>query len=328
MQMGMSDRKEFSQIFCSRSPDLFTPSVRDVVSAFDPVIRAIHNAADLSASLGDFQAFATDFINLAYLQGGDDSERSSPSSTRSSSRNPWHRASPEPKPKDLAKAIANAGAESPPHPGQAGASPKSPSESSTTKPTPSVRDFMDLLRKHQHGLHKLLHQIAKNGPEVTSWYRDYAKKSAAQFKPAAAKRHVHIDRELQSMFAKLQGEERVQVRKDLDAHVVYLKKLREDTRTRLQEALDGREQGEQAGPGTYLVRWRNLLDSTLLTPLQATGPVRRGPEGVPVTEQESRNGTGEKGADMDDVDSSRVVADFAGQFAEVLGEWAKENMSW
>lgn len=327
LQMSMSDRRQFLQIFCNRTPDLFTPSVRDVVSAFDPVIRAIHNAADLSAALGDFQAFANDFINLAYLHGADSCAKNSPASTRSSSRNPWNRTEAEPKAKDLAKAIANARSDSPSLSKSPEARSKSPSESPTTRPTPSVKDFINLLRKHQHNLHKFLHQIAKNGPEVTSWYREYAKQSAAQFKPA--KRHVHIDQELQKIFDGLQGEEKAQVRKVLDDHAAYIKKLRDDTRQRLQEALDGREEGEHAGPGTWLVRWKDLLDSTLLTPLQAKGPVRRGPDGIPVTKgEEARNGARDEAEILDDVDTSQVVARFAPQFETVLGEWAKENISW
>ncbi|EOD52707.1 Px domain containing protein [Neofusicoccum parvum] len=39
------------------------------------------------------------------------------------------------------------------------------------KPPPTVEDFVKLLKKHQGSCHRFLHQIAKNGPEVTEWFR-------------------------------------------------------------------------------------------------------------------------------------------------------------
>ncbi|KAF1816052.1 hypothetical protein P152DRAFT_408592, partial [Eremomyces bilateralis CBS 781.70] len=242
LQMSMRDRTQISRIFCTRSPDILTPTVKDVVSAYDPIIRAVHNAVDLSGTLSNLEAFLTDFIKLAQLHEKEGPIKSTATS-RPSSQAPSRTASPARPP--------------------------------ITKPAPSVKDFIGLLRKHQNSLHKFLHQVAHNGPEVASWYRDYVKSSAAQFKPSSTL-NVNIKKELQGMFNKLQDKEKDQVRKDLDDHAAYIQRLQDATRKRMQEALDGTEFGEDVGPGMYLARWKELLDATLLTPLEPKGPLRKG----------------------------------------------------
>lgn len=65
IKVSLRDRKKIVAILCSRQPDLTTQAVREAVAAYDPIIRALHNAADLSASMGDLQAFLDDLVFFA-----------------------------------------------------------------------------------------------------------------------------------------------------------------------------------------------------------------------------------------------------------------------
>jgi hypothetical protein len=63
-QLSVRDREELTTVFCRSTPDLFTDGVRDLVSAFDPMIRAVHAKVSLSDPLTGAEKFLDDFIKL------------------------------------------------------------------------------------------------------------------------------------------------------------------------------------------------------------------------------------------------------------------------
>jgi hypothetical protein len=65
--LSIRDREQLIGVLCKRNPDLLTPIARDLVSAYDPIIRGIHNAVDLSSTVSDAQAFLDDLIKLSRL---------------------------------------------------------------------------------------------------------------------------------------------------------------------------------------------------------------------------------------------------------------------
>jgi hypothetical protein len=65
LHLSIEDRDRLINILCRHNPDLTTPLVRAVVSAYEPVIRQIHQAVDLSAGLADLENFINDLIALA-----------------------------------------------------------------------------------------------------------------------------------------------------------------------------------------------------------------------------------------------------------------------
>ena len=62
--LSIRDRDELIRIFCCQEPDLFTPSVREMVAAYEPGIRSIHKVVDLSGAISDMQGFLEDLIKL------------------------------------------------------------------------------------------------------------------------------------------------------------------------------------------------------------------------------------------------------------------------
>jgi hypothetical protein len=280
IQLAIRDREQITKVLCNSQPDHLTEAVRDVVTAYEPVIRSVHNAVDLSETVTDFERFLKDMVFIS-----------------------------RPHPKD----------------------DKSRFQNEVTVPT--VGDYVQLLKKHQSSCHKFLHQCAKNGKEVTSWFHDWARKAAAEFRRQSGPLDSSLDHvesqtlasELDSIFIALpeaQSEKNLRI---LNAHVEYLSKLHAISALRLASVVDspvsespilrskphqylfqalsrsGSRSGSRSptspnsrstsptrefpkhphvtlalGPGAFLARWQALLDDTMITPATAEGPIRYG----------------------------------------------------
>lgn len=66
--LSMRDRDEIVNVFCRSNPDLLTQAVRDVVGAYEPMIRDIHATIDLTEHLDNTQAFIDDFLAVSANQ--------------------------------------------------------------------------------------------------------------------------------------------------------------------------------------------------------------------------------------------------------------------
>ncbi|OJD36259.1 px domain containing protein [Diplodia corticola] len=223
-QLSIRDRDQLVQVLCRQQPDHLTEAIRDLVNAYDPIIRGVHNAVDLSAGLTDLENFLNDLIKIAKL----------PSPSKSKDR------------------------------------PKQ-------QPLPTVEDFVKLLKKHQSSCHRFLHQIAKNGPEVTEWFREYALKFTSEFQGASDSPGGAgtMNSTLNSLFGKLSPEERGESLKALEAHSKYLTHLHESSAARMKSILSCSSRTE-FGPGMYIAKWLELVGSTPITPATTNGPLRFG----------------------------------------------------
>ena len=65
IQLSIYDREVLSNILCRQQPDHLTQSIYDLVAAYDPIIRSIHDAVNLSSTLADLEGFITDFLKCA-----------------------------------------------------------------------------------------------------------------------------------------------------------------------------------------------------------------------------------------------------------------------
>ncbi|KAH7073480.1 PX-associated-domain-containing protein [Paraphoma chrysanthemicola] len=251
--LSIRDREELTKVACKLQPDILTAAVREVVAAMDPVIRAIHNAVDLSGTLQDAENFLTDLIKVS-------------------------------KPKRKGARSRDASRESSPAP--ASIADQDASE------VPTVEEFVQLLRKHAPSLHKFIHQVTKNSPELGQDYLVYAKKIFSEFKvdenaKAAEERGEggagNMSAPLHAMFSSLPTDKQDELKKLLDEHEEHLTHLKHTSLSRLKSIMQpsapqskSHHHGTQHGPGMYLSRWNSLLDSTLISPATVRGPVRRG----------------------------------------------------
>tara|TARA_R110002003_G_scaffold141_32_gene13126 strand:- start:7708 stop:9126 length:1419 start_codon:yes stop_codon:yes gene_type:complete len=251
--LSIRDREELTKVACKLQPDILTAAVREVVAAMDPVIRAIHNAVDLSGTLQDAENFLTDLIKVS-------------------------------KPKKKGARSRDASRESSPAP--ASIADQDASE------VPTVEEYVQLLRKHAPSMHKFIHQVTKNSPELGQDYLAYAKTIFSEFKvddhaKAAEERGEggagNMSAPLHAMFSSLPTDKQEELKKLLDEHEEHLTRLKHTSLSRLKSIMQpsapqskSHHHGTQHGPGMYLSRWNSLLDSTLISPASVHGPVRRG----------------------------------------------------
>ncbi|GAM82262.1 hypothetical protein ANO11243_002410 [Dothideomycetidae sp. 11243] len=249
--LSIRDRDQLVQVLCRSNPDHLTQGIRDAVAAYEPLIRQVHQAVNLSDTVSDFQAFVSDMLKVC---------------------------KPD-KPGVGEEAVA-----------------------------PSVEDFLDLLHKHQQSLHKFLHQVTKNGVEISEWFRVWCHDTATHFQhdtPDDAEFPPVIEM-MALAFEKLPKDDQEKVRVELDSYTEYLNKIHEGSSARIREVVQNdaaRQQSKSTpgtpspspsvsthkesisaqqskrtmyGPGAYLAKWQDLLDKTEITPAKAFGSPRFG----------------------------------------------------
>lgn len=151
---------------------------------------------------------------------------------------------------------------------------------------PTVEDFVDLLHKHQTSSHKFLHQVAKNSKPLMDTWKSYVRNAAAQFnanKTPPASASVVPDsvasggahKQLQEAFSKLGEQDQLAVKSELEAYDKYVIDLHTASAARISAVIK-RSHSTPFGPGAFLARWQQLMDSTAVTPDKAKGPVRYG----------------------------------------------------
>lgn len=304
IQVSLRDRKKIVDILCSRQPDLLTQAVREAVAAYDPVIRGLHNAVDLSATIGDVQAFMDDLLAFA--------------------------------------------------------------PSGKTASTASAGDFVRLLRKHQSSVHKFLHQLCKNGPELIGWYKEYIQDCAQHFRTDDNEETTEgsgagkLNTPLNEMVSKLPEKQKAQVLAECDAYAIYLSDLAKASEADMKfeplknpELASKRFKGikssrsstpktsresspvrSEPGPGMFLRRWQAYVNETVITPARPNGPMRYGSDHEVISAGRVANissitATKTKIADIVEVKAAPSCAktvEFLGRgFREVLQEVGKKR---
>lgn len=238
LEISVQDRQKICDVLCSRQPDLLTQAVREAVAAYDPVIRDLHKAVDLSGTFGDLGDFLTDLFKL-------------------------------------------------------------PISSTKDKKPPTVEDFVALLHKHQKSVHKFIHQICKNGPELSEWYSEYAKAVAQEFRNRSGQSGKddsadggagRLSSSLSSALSKLSEKQQRDILSECDAHAEYLQKLSALSESRMKNAITytapskggtGSKTKDSnntsgAGPGMFLKRWQAYINETVITSNSIDSPLRHG----------------------------------------------------
>jgi len=207
---------------------------------------------------------------------------------------------------------------------------------------PTVEDFVDLLHRHQTSSHKFLHQVAKNSKPLMDTWKQYVRSAASQFnarsKPPASASVVPdsvasggAHAQLQEAFSALSQQDQRAVKAELEAYDTYLTDLHTASAARISAVIK-RTHSTPFGPGAFLARWQQLMDSTPVTPDKAQGPVRyggtrsvkeagrkdiNGEEAGFVGEDEAEKAVGEKTPQMPSIE--KTVELLGQRFREILG---------
>ena len=230
IQLAIRDREQLIKVLCHRQPDLLTSSIRTLVGAYEPIIRALHQAYDLSSGVSDLETFMTDFIDISKVE----------------TKNGHSKA-------------------------------------------PSVEDYVRLLHKHQGSSHRFIHQVLKNGKELSQWYHEYAVHASKQYRQESATSGNHgktgsasagdFTAHLEMLVSALSGNDKSQVLNEIDKHAEYLSSLTETSTQSMKIVVSHISQDQSQtfiGPGMYLSRWQTLMDEAPITPATPEGPLRHG----------------------------------------------------
>jgi len=242
LQLSIHDREQLSKVICYHKPDLVTQAVRDLVAAYEPIIRALHNAYDLSAGLTDFQNFLTDFIQLSKIPTTA-SKRKSLDGSGSADE------SELPSVEDYVKLLKK-------HQGAA-------------------HRFLHQFVKNGGDMAELYRDYAKQAAKQFS--KPLSKEEGNQEATGSKTDRAAgaLTEPLEAEFKKLSDKDREKILPILDAHANYLNSLYDSSKVRMRSILSS-SASTACGPGMYLARWRDLMDATLITPATADGQVRKG----------------------------------------------------
>jgi hypothetical protein len=65
--LSIRDREQIIRVLCRSNPDHLTEGVRTLVSTYEPMIRRLHQAVDLSGTVADLEFFLKDMIKLSKI---------------------------------------------------------------------------------------------------------------------------------------------------------------------------------------------------------------------------------------------------------------------
>ncbi|KAG5916468.1 hypothetical protein E4U61_003574 [Claviceps capensis] len=265
--LSIRDRDCITAVFCRQAPDMLTQALKDIVTAYNPIIRAVHANIDLRDHFDAMQAFLEDFLKTG---------RRGPATADNGS--------------DVAKE-------------QEGAQ----GDQNGKKEVSSVEDYFALLMRHRGSLYKWVHALASQCPDVWESFRVWAKNTLVQFQARDTDYSgtnsaagggggsssssgggdgdgdgdtPSILATLNNLYTALDPDTQTKVRAAIDSHAAYLSTQTLVSQARLQYLVTASQSdssgGSTVGPGVYLSRWQSLLDETPITPLQRKGPVRCG----------------------------------------------------
>ncbi|KAL9610625.1 MAG: hypothetical protein Q9167_004667, partial [Letrouitia subvulpina] len=222
-------------ILCPASTrDNLTPAIRQLVTAYDPIIRAVHTAVDLSAGTTNLESFLTDLIALVQ-----------PVRSRSGSEG----GRPAPSVADFVTLLEKHAPSS--HIFMHQALKNSPHDLGAW-----YKDYAT----HAIQQYKVFPSSSSSSSSSSSTYKAHLTTGAGALSPS-----------LQSLFLSIpSSSQKAIVLHELDAHASYLSSLAKYSQQRMLN-LSGvssplpSTQGQQ-GPGIFLYKWQQLMDETELTP--------------------------------------------------------------
>jgi hypothetical protein len=245
--LSLRDRQEFTNTLCRQNPDLFTQALKEVVAAFDPLIRQLHDKIDLREHVADAESFIGEFIEVGKGRKSGLGSKRTPSTTKDYV-DLLHRSKHM-----MYKWLHRIASQ-----------------------TPEIRE---LCCDWAVEAIKVFRNTALDGTSSAK------EKPREKGRPHISEGAGAVNTELEAAFSSLTEETRALLLPILDTHATYLVSAQDTSTGRMQAILD--ELNEKAhpsasvaatrgSPGVYLASWQNLLDETLISPETPNGPLRRG----------------------------------------------------
>ncbi|CAE6456969.1 unnamed protein product [Rhizoctonia solani] len=150
--------------------------------------------------------------------------------------------------------------------------------------------YFELCKEHQKNIHKFLHALAKNAPELKeaylTWYKEcmkvYARREGAYVPPASKSGSGEVESagaltpDISKLVESLPDQDRAAVIAEAEEYATWLGALSSKSDERTDQLLTPSGPGPEVAPGVYLAMWEDMIASTGVTPAEANGPVRYG----------------------------------------------------
>lgn len=237
-QLSAQDRDKIVQVMCRNSPDYVTTLVREVMAAFDPIIRDLHNNVDLRKYVVNSQKIIDDILEVNKPKR-DKNKKLIPPSIEDyvfllrRHRSWWFEYLHE-----------------------------------FAKGCPEVRDrFRDWLKNNVLASFRQP-ENAKNTAETMAGAGSMSEPLRARFSQLDHNTQQKVVAALDKYGTYTDA---------LDAQSsTRLQSIVEGLKEQPEKNKDAPKLGSMKGPGVYHARWQWLLDETLITPAKPSGPVRHG----------------------------------------------------
>ncbi|OPB46743.1 hypothetical protein A0O28_0068670 [Trichoderma guizhouense] len=245
--LSVHDREAITSVLCRQPPDLFTQAVKDVVGAYEPMIRDVHSQIDIRYYLEAIQGFVSELIRVSRQK----------KVKRSKQKKDDDGSSKEEEEEE-----------------QDGAS--------VEDYVVLLRNHRGLLYKWVHDFAKNCPEVWKDFP---AWGQDIAVRFRKPDRDGdGVGEEKGMEELLDEMVGDLDEVVREDVLRAVDEHAKYLAAITRVSQRRLQAVIDAAGTSSSSstsrttasGPGIYLSQWQSLLDSTVITPSSKEGPLRHG----------------------------------------------------
>ncbi|KAK0616771.1 PX-associated-domain-containing protein [Immersiella caudata] len=266
--LAIRDREEITKALCRQNPDLFSRGVRDAVSAFDHIIRSLHEKVDLREHISAAETFIADFIETSRA-------KRTPNGISNNTAVDFE---------------------------TSGAKTRAPSIEDYVSLLRRSRHFL------YNWLHQVAGQCPEIREDFRAWanrtiriFRQGRRTPCVPPSEGVPATGVDTQRKgaagalssnLQALYAALPATVKPSVIAAVDAHAKYLTELETLSLKRMQHILDDMpgdgilsvddnpecdaNKISICGPGMFLSRWQQLLDDTVVAPYVPSGPLRRG----------------------------------------------------
>ncbi|KAI1434408.1 hypothetical protein GGR50DRAFT_663038 [Xylaria sp. CBS 124048] len=220
---------------------------------------------------------------------------------------------------------------------------------------PSLKDFVELLKRNRQLLWTWVHDFCSGCPELRDTWRAWMNDTIKAFRETPPEGHGplksngesktantgDVKAQLLDAFRRLPDGERRMAYMQIDTHSHYLTRLEDLSIAKMQSIVDSvhGKDSSAAVPGVYVSRWQSLLDETLITPAQPDGPLRYGRDvkNLRATRKPDRLGTntpdgnvtllsGQESPGLTPPDVSVVVAALGPQFKEIVAEISRAGL--
>lgn len=235
-QLSAHDRDAITDVLCKSQPDLLTHLIKELVNAYDPMIRAVHAGVDLREFLEEGQSFIDDFIRAGRPKRDEAADGESEAATRPASVEDYVELLN--KNKGLLFRFMHAVAS------------KCPDvwaevEEWAAKAAANFRPKAD-----------------REGPDKASKSMDDRLVALFKTVPETSRPAVLEALDAHAVYlTNVEKTSRSRLQHVLDATA---------------ELNTTKSTSSQLGPGMYLMRWQGLLDEALITPSLPVGPIRSG----------------------------------------------------